>query len=91
MMGPLTPPPRSAALGGVRTRLAGDVGHIAVVAADYSIVAFASVSPHLGPRLLPLALGYLVPETNAVDPHVSPAIVCVECCLPVFVCTCGEE
>ncbi len=38
-------------------------------------------------RLWQSLLRELEPKA-AVDPHVSPAIACTECCLPSIACTC---
>jgi hypothetical protein len=79
-----TPAPRSEALGAVQRKRAGDAGHDAVAAPEYTTAASFGTATHLY-HLLVIALL----EGTLLDPHASLVFACSECCCPC--CRCLER
>jgi hypothetical protein len=84
MTAPLTPTPKSGVLGMGQTRRAGDAGHDAVAAPEYTTAASRGTATRLY-HLLVIALL----DGTLLDPHASPALACLECCCPC--CRCPER
>ena len=81
-----TPAPRVEALEAVQRRPAGDAGHDAVAAPEYTTTTSLGIVQRLYHFLVIAML-----EGILLDPHASPVLACPECCLPRWLCRCPER
>jgi hypothetical protein len=78
------PAPRVEALEAAQRRRAGDAGHDAIAAPEYTTAASLGIATYLYYLLVITLL-----EGTLLDPHASPVLACPECCGPC--CRCPER
>ena len=81
MMTRSTPASRVEALEAVQRRRAGDAGHDAIAALEYTTAASLGIVMRLCHLLVITLL-----EGALLDPHASPVLACPECCRPCWRC-----